>query len=240
VSEAAVAKNEKLKNKDTESKAGPPKTREQRGAEKQALAMWALLGAGGAAYGGKLKPQIEKSEREALQRAGLIEAEKRERGALWLIVTDRGWAWAEQHLGDSLPDKSFGGAFVLQAWLTRLQVYLQKHGIRLAELFVAPPAPTSAAPDTTAPPDHAELREQIRAAYLEVAGGFNRRALLSELRAMLGDIDRTTLDTVLKQMQREEEASLMQLDNRMDITEADRSAALHIGSEPRHILWISK
>jgi hypothetical protein len=41
-------------------------------------------------------------------------------------------------------------------------------------------------------------------------------------------------------MQREEEASLMQLDNRVDITDADRGAALQIGSEPRHILWISK
>jgi hypothetical protein len=239
VNEVVVAKSKKLKEKTATEQAGPPKPREQRGAEKQALAMWALLGAGGAAYGGKLKPQIEKAEREALRRAGLVESEKRERGALWLAVTDRGWDWAEQHLAAPLPDKSFGGALVLQAWLTRLQSFLRTRNIRLAELFDAQPGPTSV-PNTTAAPDHAELRDRIRAAYFEVAGGFNRRALLSELRVKVGDVDRTTLDTVLKQMQREEEASLMQLDNRMDITDADRSAALHIGSEPRHILWISK
>jgi hypothetical protein len=32
----------------------------------------------------------------------------------------------------------------------------------------------------------------------------------------------------------------MQLDNRIEITDADRDAALEIGREPRHLLWISK
>jgi hypothetical protein len=32
----------------------------------------------------------------------------------------------------------------------------------------------------------------------------------------------------------------MRLDNTVEITEADRAAALHIGREPRHILWISR
>ena len=50
----------------------PPKTREQRNAEKQALAMWALLGEGGSAFGGQLKPEIEKAEREALLSLGLV------------------------------------------------------------------------------------------------------------------------------------------------------------------------
>jgi hypothetical protein len=231
LSEAAVAKDKKLKEKKASEKAGP---------EKQALAMWALLGAGGAAYGGKLKPQIEKAEREALQRAGLVEVEKREHGALWVAVTYEGWDWAERHLAAPLPDKSYSGSFVLQACLTRLQGYLRTRGISLIELFDAQRGPSSPPPGIALSPDHGELRERIRAAYIEVAGDFNRRALLSELRARLGDIDRTTLDTALKQMQREEEASLMQLDNRMDITDADRSAALKIGSEPRHILWISK
>ncbi len=56
----------------------------------------------------------------------------------------------------------------------------------------------------------------------------------------LPEIDRSELDTALKRMQREEEASLMQLDNRTDVTDADRGAALQIGNEPRHIIWISR
>ena len=55
-----------------------PMTREQRNAAKQALAMWALLGEGGEAFGGALKPAVEKAEREALEHGGLISVEKKE------------------------------------------------------------------------------------------------------------------------------------------------------------------
>jgi DNA-binding MarR family transcriptional regulator len=218
----------------------PTKSREQRAAEKQALAMWALLGAGGEAYGGKLKPEIEKAEREALKRAGLIESEERERRAIWLSVTDKGWDWAEQHLAASLPDKTQSGAFVLRAWLTRLQEFLRVRKLRLAQFITAEPELAQTESDPAPSPDHVELRELIRGAYLEIAGGFNRRALLRDLRAKLDVIERSSLDTALKRMQREEEASLMQLDNRLDITEEDRRAALQIGNEPRHILWITR
>jgi hypothetical protein len=59
----------------------PSKTPEQKNAEKQALALWALLGEGGEGYGGKLKPEIEKADRDALLRAGLIEVTKHTRAA---------------------------------------------------------------------------------------------------------------------------------------------------------------
>ena len=40
----------------------PAKSREQRQAEKQTLAMWALLGNGGAGIGSALKPEVKKAE----------------------------------------------------------------------------------------------------------------------------------------------------------------------------------
>jgi hypothetical protein len=241
-----VAKNKKSKDNNPPKlkavRAAKPsaKTQEQAAAEKQALAMWALLGVGGAAYGGRLNPEIAKTERAALVQMGLIESEKRERGALWLTATDRGWDWAEQHLADPLPDKTFGGAHVLRTWLERLQAFLRARDVRLAEVLATQPEPSPAKPDVAKALDHAELRERIRAAYLDVAGGFNRRALLSDLRARLPEIDRSVMDVALKRLQRDDEASLMQLDNRMDVTDADRGAALQIGNEPRHIIWISK
>jgi hypothetical protein len=217
----------------------PPKTRGQKDAESQALAMWALLGAGGAAFGGQLKPEIEKAEREALLKSGLVTVEKRQR-SYWLDVTDRGWHWAEQHLADPLPDKTFGGAFVLRAWLTRLQAFMQARDFRLAHVLSPQAKQAQPRTDVTEPLNHAELRMRIRAAYLDVTGGFNRRALLKDIRSRLPDIDRSTLDAALKRMQRVEDASLMQLDNRIEVTDADHEAALQIGTEPRHILWISK
>jgi hypothetical protein len=214
-------------------------TPEQKNAEKQALALWALLGEGGGGYGGKLKPEIEKAERDALQRAGLIEVEKHKGGTLWLTITDKGWDWAEQHLADPLPEKTFAGAFVLRAWLSRVKGYLQAKDVRLAEILATRTMPAPGGLGQVKH-DHAALRERIRAAYHDVAGGFNRRVLLRDLRPKLADIDRDKVDAALMQMMRDEEASLMQLDYRPDVTDEDRDASLQIGSEPRHIIWISK
>jgi hypothetical protein len=231
------------KSKASKPKA-PPKTREQRQAAKQALALWALLGNGGSGFGGAMKPVIEKAERAALLGAGLITVETRAR-SFWLEVTDRGWRWAEEHLGDALPDKSFAGAFVLQAWLARLQTFMQARDIGLAEVL-GPPVAQDRDTSTEAPQvpegiDYPALRERIRRTYLDVTGGtFNKRALLRDIRERLADIDHRTLDDALKRMQQDEDASLMPLDNRIEITEADHAAALHIGREPRHILWISR
>jgi hypothetical protein len=241
MSEATVAKKKKRNNKKpAELKAGPPKTGEQRAAEKQALAMWALLGAGGEAYGSELKPGIEKPERAALEQVGLIKSEKRERGAIWSTVTDRGWDWAEQHLAASLPDKTFAGAFVLQAWLTRLQIFLRARDIRLIEMFAEQPTKSPVNHTAGRSLDYSELRARIRAAYHEVAGDFDRRVLLRDLRPKLQDLGRRQIDAALMQMLRDEEASLMQLDYRPDVTDEDHAAALQIGNEPRHIIWISK
>jgi hypothetical protein len=92
-----------------------------------------------------------------------------------------------------------------------------------------------------AAPGYPALRERIREAYLDsTCGRFNTRALLSDVREKLKDIDRATLDEALKRMQREQEASLYRLDNQAEITEADRAAAIYIGQEPRHLLWIEQ
>jgi hypothetical protein len=201
--------------------------------EMQVLILWALLGKGGESQA-KLKPQVKKTDREALLRAGMITAEKRGRGT-WLEATDAGWAWAGENLGSALPERSPAGSAILREWLTRLDAFMRARDIGLADILGPQPAPAPAAGD------HAILRERIRNAYLDVTGGiFNRRALLSNLRRRLPDVDRAMLDEALRRMQHDNEASLMRLDNPIDIAESDREAAVQIGSEPRHILWISR
>jgi hypothetical protein len=241
VNEDAVAKKDKTKEKKarkpkrSDATKAPPMTREQRAAAKQALAMWGLLGEGGEAFGGVLKPAIDKAEREALEHRGLITVEKKERGALWLVVTESGWDWAERNMAVPLPEKAFGGAFVLRAWLSRLQTFLKIRDFRLADLFAVPPGQPPQPPE-----DLADLRQRIRHAYHDVAGGFDRRVLLRDLRPKLSDIDRGLVDATLMQMLRDQEISLMQLDYRPDVSGEDHAAALHIGNEPRHLIWISK
>jgi hypothetical protein len=125
---------------------------------------------------------------------------------------------------------------------------MDARSVALADILAPQPArgarpsqPEPIVPASSPAGDFATTRKRIRKAYLDLTGGrFNTRALLSELRQKLDDIERTALDEALKRMQREQEASLYQLDNRIEITDADRAAAIYFGGEPRHILWIER
>jgi hypothetical protein len=204
--------------------------------EMQTLILWALLARpGGASFQKNILPEVTKSDREALVKAGLITSERRGGSGFWLEITDNGWAWARDHLDADLPKRSIAGSAVLQAWLKQLKAFMDAHDFTLADILASqqPPKPTVF--------DYDVVQRRIRKAYLEVTGNrLNTRALLSDLREKLRDIDRNTLDDALKRMQQEQQASLYQLDNRAEITEADRAAAIYIGQEPRHILWIER
>jgi hypothetical protein len=214
----------------------------------EALILWALLAEGGKSYWSALikKKMISKdhaADREALARARLITSENRpgKGKGIWMEVTDEGWRRAGENLDVALPSTQTASA-VLQAWLTCLQAFMTARNFALADVLdpqIFPPNPTP--PPLPSTFDYATMRERVRNAYLELTGGrFNTRALLRDIREKLNDIERGELDDVLKQMQREQLASLYQLDNRTEITDADRAAAIYFGSEPRHILWMER
>jgi len=214
--------------------------------EKRTLILWALLARDhAAAFQNELKPEPEKADRDALKEDGLISWEKRGQ-RIWIEVTDKGWAWAESHLDAAVPANSLAGSQILRAWLSRLKAFLEARNFALADILG--PQPSTPTPDVPAveppppaPADYAAMRERIRGAYLDISGGrLNTRVLLRDLRGKLQDIERSTLDAALDRMQRDQEASLYQLDNRAEITEADRAAAIYFGNEPRHILWIER
>jgi hypothetical protein len=214
--------------------------------EMQTLILWALLANGGGGFQKNVKPEAKKLDRKALEGEGLITCEPRGRyRSIWLEASDKGWAWAAENLDADLPKRSTAGNAVLQAWLMRIQAFMKARNVTLAEILGPQPetqldlSPDNGHSKSSKPSDHSALSARVRMAYLELTGGhFNKRALLSDLRAKLNDIGRSTLDEVLKRMQREQEASLMPLDNRIDITDQDRAAAIYFGHEPRHILWI--
>ena len=214
--------------------------------ELQTLILWALLAkAEGGSFLTDIRPKVTKVDREALVKAGLIVCEKRGQ-RIWLEVTEKGWAWAGDNLEASLPKRCTAGSIVLQEWLTRLKAFLETRGLALADVLAPSPSPSSGdshvANSRPRPSiDYGTLRSRIRKAYLELTGGqFNARARLRDLRGKLIDVERTVLDEALKRMQREQEASLYQIDNRIEITDADREAAIYFGSEPRHLLWIER
>jgi hypothetical protein len=210
--------------------------------ERQALLMWALLSSeNGGAYQMDLKPKPEAAVRDALKGAGLIEWRKVPRGRsrpIWMEVTEKGWGWANDNLGHTLP----AGAEILHRWLVKLDAYMKAHDLALADVLGTQVSQNGANGDKPRIIVRSgTLRDRIRAAYLEATGGrFNTRALLKDIRARLADVERGALDEALKTMQREDDALLYPLDNHAEITDADRAAAISFADEPRHILWITK
>jgi hypothetical protein len=210
---------------------------------KQTLILWALLVKdNGAGYQSELKPEPNKADRVSLEKAGLITCEKRGRyRRYWLEVTEKGWAWATEHLNHDLPTGSPAGSFILQAWLTRLKAYMSIRNVALSDIL-RPQSPREyGAQDVVGPSEYDKLQSRIRQAYLAVTSDrINTRARLCDVRERLSDVDRTVLDEVLKKMQREQQISLYPLDNKTEITDADRKAAIYFSGEPRHILWIER
>jgi hypothetical protein len=216
-------------------------------ADRQALIIWALLARENAsAFQDELKPEPSKADREALKEAGLITAGKARRGRAYPIfieLTDKGWVWANENLGHALPTKSTAGTQILRGWLVKLDAFLNARGLALADVLAAQPAPPKTNGHDKTPPKvpAGSLRDRIRTAYLDATGGrFNTRALLKDIRTRLADVERATLDEALTLMQREDAAVLYPLDNRAEITDADRAASISFAGEPRHILWIER
>lgn len=213
----------------------------------QTLILWALLAkTGGASPVKTIRPDVKKSDREALVKGGLVASEKRGRDH-WLKVTDEGWAWATNHLDAEVPTNCLAAGVVLHDWLTQIKAFMEERGLVLADIF-DPQQPTKSQVKSQSesqleprPLAYSDIRQNIRKVYLQLTRGrFNTRAHLSDVRKKLRNIERDTLDEALMRMQREQEASLYQLDNRIEITDADRAAAIYIGREPRHLLWIER
>jgi hypothetical protein len=212
--------------------------------EKLTLIIWALLVRDdAAAYQNELKPEPEKTDRDALKNAGLIRCEKRGR-RIWLQVTDDGWEWAGRNLGATLPANSRAGSQILRGWLMRLQAFMEARGFVLADILgLEEFVQTKLAGESLSPAhcDYGALRERIRQAYLDITGGrLNTPAMLTDVREKLKDIDQATLDGALMRMHLEEGTTLSGLNNPREITQAIRDAGLDFKGERMFVLWITK
>ena len=179
---------------------------------------------------------MKKPDREALVKDGLITSEKRGR-AVWLEVTDKGWAWAGDHIDADLPKRTVHGAAVFQAWLGRLKAFMENRGLTLADVLgpLAQPEPAPSASDPLG------LRDRVRKAYLDATGGrLNQRVFLEVLRDRLRDVRRSDLDDTLRKMHVEEGSHLSGSDNPPELTAAIREASLDFKGERMFVIWITK
>ncbi len=203
--------------------------------EMRTLMLWALLAKpGGAGLQKDIKPEVKKPDRDALVREGLIRSDPKSR-PIMLEVTDKGWAWAGDHLDAELPKRSVHGAAILQAWLKQLRTFMAANGFVLADVLGTPVS------STPGHDDYSALRARIRQSYLEATGErLNQRVFLNVLRDKLGDVDRSVLDDALRKMHLEEGSHLSGSDNPPEITDAIRDASLDFKGERMFVLWITR
>lgn len=191
------------------------------------LVLTLLCRSGGQALRKEIKPEPDAADVGHLTREGLIEVGKQGRAHLYML-TEKGWAHAAASFGDPLPETKFA-AGVLRDLLIRLKAYMERSGVGLAELLASAPPP----------PDGKDLPDRIRAAYLKIGGRFSTRVPLAALRAAVR-VDRDTLDQTLLDMMRRGDVALYALAYRPEITAADEAAALEVGGEPKHTLYMDR
>lgn len=215
----------------------------------QTLILWALLARDGGDFQKNIKPELKPEHRKPLEGAGLIEVEKRattvyrkdgkatRQRANYIALTERGWAWAANHLDAPVAARSTAAAPILQAIMAKLKTHLQSRNLTLAE-FICPGSEPH--PEPRKEDGSRSIWQRIHTAYSQLAGGrWNVRVKLAALRAELSDVPRDQLDDALLAMEREDAMVLYPLDNPQEIRPEDREAALsNSAGFPRHILYM--
>ena len=211
---------------------------------KQTLVLWQLLITGDEPAISKVKPELTVQERKVLVDHGLIELVQRKRSK-HMVLTDKAWAWASEQSVTALsrsPDPA-----LLLTLIHKIQAYLQAHEISLAEFFapaevtVSEPTPTKETPkdNRTLAMVTTTLNEQIQSAYYKITQGqWNVRVRLADLRKHLIHSSKEAIDAALRQMQLDGQSVLMPLDDPKGIGADDEEAAVNIGGDRRHIVYL--
>ncbi|MBL7646280.1 MAG: hypothetical protein JNK74_08850 [Candidatus Hydrogenedentes bacterium] len=202
------------------------------------LLMWNLLFTGDEPMVSKAKPGVDKKKLGPLLNAGLVALEKRGR-ASHIVLTDRAWQWAEENL-DAQFSTTPSVTIALRGLLPRLKHYLKQTGTPLAELLGAVEAAEQARPESPAP-EPISIDDAIRDAYLALSGGqWETRVRLAPLREKLAAFTKEAQDQALLRMQADGRLVLYRLDDPQDTFDADRAAALYIGNDPRHLVYMKE
>lgn len=186
----------------------------------------------------KLGPDLDKPSRTRLQKHGLIESRKGSRNALYHSLTDDGWAWCATELQDGPPNKALPPVRALYAVLAGIGRYLDAEDLRLFEVFGRPRVDDSAPEEMTAQP--ADVGQRIIAAYQALAPTPGALVGVAQLRAKILDADRVQFDTAIVELQDRAGISLIPQEDQARLTDADRSSAVVVGSQPCHLFAIEE
>lgn len=145
-------------------------------------------------------------------------------------LTDAGWDWCATHLSDGPQGRTSSMEGSLYTVLGGLARYLAYSEQSLADVFQRR--------DLEASENPSDITELIRAVYLRLANEPGKFVKLRELRAELGDVPRSELDSSLEGMYRAQQINLVPHSNQQALTKADRESSLRIGGESKHMISI--
>ncbi|WP_329087407.1 hypothetical protein [Streptosporangium sp. NBC_01469] len=206
--------------------------------------------------------------RRNLNELKLVESRKGRRGAFVHVLTDAGWACLTDELraGIVVPERSGSAGIALRAVLSGVQGFMERTDHSLADVFAENPDPAPAAssddpastpaaspddsasttssddsaPSSVAPPVSVapDVEERIRAAYRELAAKPGAWVSLTKVRPLLGEVARATVDEALVRMNRMPDVNIVPESNQKTLSREDRDAAVTIGAQEKHLLWI--
>lgn len=222
---------------------------------KLTLLIWVLLFTGGEPSLSQVKPKISPQERAWLESAGLIRMDKRGRFK-HIVLTDKAWGWAAEHLDSAFSHKSLAAAPALGGLLKRLKAFLEARELALADFLQPLPAKPEAkpepklgpkpvinepapAPPPAAPPavPAAGLEAAVVRAYLQASGGvWGVWIKLTEIRKRLPDVPRPDLDRELLRLEKAKRAILYPIEDSEALRPEDEAAALTVAGFKRHIV----
>lgn len=189
----------------------------------------------------ELGPNLDKPARQRLIDHGLIESRKGDRNAFYHSLTDRGWAWCADELRSGPPAHSLPPIRALYAVLNAIGRHLDAEDLRLYEIFGRPRPVIEDAPTTPqTDPASGAVPSRIVAAYASLAARRGALVDVGALRSALHDVSRTEFDAAILALQDRPGISLIPQDDRARLREADRTAAIVVGTQPCHLFAIEE
>ncbi|GAA3563487.1 hypothetical protein GCM10022419_050270 [Nonomuraea rosea] len=191
------------------------------------------------------KLTIDGERRRKLNELKLVESRKPGR-AFVHVLTDAGWArLAEDLRTGTIPPQTGSSGAIARALLGWLPRFMRRTDQRLAEVFQPDPQPDSQSgsqpgsqPGDESGRQAGELQGRIRDAYARLAAKPGAWVSLAGLRPLLGDVPRARVDEALILMERLPDVNLVPESNQKTLTPGDREAAVIIGEQAKHLLWI--
>ena len=175
----------------------------------------------------RLGPRLDKHGRERLNRLGLIETTP----GVPLVheLTDYGWLVCRALLSSDAPPRSSAQGRALYTLLNALHRHFDRADLVLSDVFLPPDGAAEPAGDA---------ETQLRAAYTRLSTKPGGWVSLVQLREAVGKLARHDVDTALISLYQQPGVSLIPEENQKVLTAADRSAAVVIGDQNKHLIAI--